>query len=96
MKDKFINNVTEHIINEINFDFDNRDTITPFHNAKILFTSYFMPGPLFKDIFFKYCRNIFGLTDKECLVVWATFLIETRKIIKEKESKGWVDYYNRL
>lgn len=86
MDKKFLNRVTNIIVNETEIDY---------HNYKIRFPSlYIFYRPfltlsrehflLIFEAFCDHCKNVYGLTEKESEYVWK----EYRKIIKNKLRKG--------
>jgi len=79
MDNKYLNKVVDQLVSETEIDYENTEILTaPF----LLFSFYSssLSSTLLLYNFFKYCRDIYGLTEKEAEYVW----IQYRKTIKDK------------
>ena len=82
---KYLDKVLDHLVRGTRLDYEKKKVYSP-SSLPILFVSFFsFPYPFFSPSFFStYCRNQFGLTDKEIKYVWR----EYKSIIKDKIKNG--------
>jgi len=84
IEDNALNKIVDQLVSETDIDYENTEidasfislSSSPFsyHNLPLLLLS--LPFPYF----FKYCRDMYGLTEKETQYVWDKY----KKIIKNK------------
>jgi uncharacterized protein YifE (UPF0438 family) len=74
----YFDKVINQLVSETEIDYENTEIDAPFLLCPLLLSSF--PSSASATNFFKYCRNIYGLTEEETEYVW----IQYRKIIKDK------------
>ena len=77
----FLDKVVEFIVKDTKIDYDKGRVHLSF--SPLSFPSFSLPSPLFSS-FSRYCKNVYGLTDKEIEYVWKEFL----SVIKNKINNG--------
>jgi len=76
----YFDKVINQLVSETEIDYENTEIDAPFLFAPLLGFSSSFPSSASATNFFKYCRNIYGLTEEETEYVW----IQYRKTIKDK------------
>ena len=77
----YLDKVINQLVTETEIDYENTEIDAPFLFTPLLgFSSTSFPSFASATNFFKYCRNIYGLTEEETEYVW----IQYRKTIKDK------------
>ena len=80
-EDNALNKIVDQLVSETEIDYENTEIDASFiTQAFLLPSSFYLFSSSFFPYFFKYCRNIYGLTEEETEYVW----IQYRKIIKDK------------
>jgi hypothetical protein len=68
MDKRFLDKVLGQIVSETRIDYEKEKVYTPFSYPHPAFTS----GP-FHHIFFKHCREVYGLNEDEIEYVWEEY-----------------------
>jgi hypothetical protein len=86
---KYLDKVVEFLVRDTRMDYEQKRILTPYSSYSspphtLNRFSSFPPSVYFPTSFSKYCRDVYGLTDKEIEYVWKPYT----DIIKDKIENG--------
>jgi hypothetical protein len=93
MDNKYLNKVVDQLVSETEIDYENTEIDAPFISLSFLspsLTSSYLPHPYF----FKYCRDIYGLTEEEAEYVWKQYRNIIINKINNKPLNESTHYYS--